>query len=256
MSVSTYDFANKTVFITGASTGIGRATALAFAKTGARLVLVDVNESAAAETVHLVEKEKAPVLFIKCDVSKSTEVKSAIEKAIQRFGTLDVAFNNAGIEGVQASTATCTEENWDRVIDTNLKGVWLCMKFQIEQMLKQNKGSIVNCSSIAGLIGFTNIAAYTASKHGVLGLTKTAALEYARQNIRVNAVCPGVIKTPMIDRFTNGSAEVEKQFAQSEPVGRLGEPEEIAEAVLWLASDKSSFVTGHPLVADGGWVAQ
>lgn len=256
MATSGYDFTNKTVFITGASTGIGRATALAFAKSGARLALVDVNESAATETLHLVEKEKAPVIFIKCDVSKSLEVKSAVEKTIQKFGTLDIAFNNAGIEGLQAPTAACTEENWDRVINTNLKGIWLCMKYQIEQMLKQNHGAIVNCSSIAGLIGFTNIAAYTASKHGVLGLTKTAALEYARQNIRVNAVCPGVIKTPMIDRFTQGSAEAEKQFAQSEPIGRLGMPEEIAEAVLWLASERSSFVTGHPLVADGGWVAQ
>lgn len=251
-----YNFENKTAFITGASTGIGRTTAVAFAQNRANVALIDVNTEAALETLSHIEKRGGKGIFIKCDVSKSDEVKNAIERTIAQFGSLDFAFNNAGIEGEQAATAESTEENWDRVIDINLKGIWLCMKFQIEHMLKKGGGSIVNCSSIAGQVAFANIPAYVASKHGVLGLTKTAAIEYARKNIRVNAVCPGVIKTPMIDRFTQGSAEAEKQFAEAEPIGRLGKPEEIAEAVLWLASEKSSFVTGHPLVVDGGWVAQ
>lgn len=251
-----YNFLNKTIFITGASTGIGRSTAVAFAKQGANLALVDVNSEEAMKTLELVQKEDRRAIFIKCDVSKDAEVKRAIAETLKEFKTLDVAFNNAGIEGASSPTAECTEENWDRVIDVNLKGVWLCMKYQIQQMLKQGQGSIINCSSIAGLVGFTNIPAYAASKHGLLGLTKTAALEYSKNNIRINAICPGVIKTPMIDRFTQGSVEAEKQFAAAEPMGRLGRPEEIADAVLWLASDKASFVTGHPLVVDGAWVAQ
>jgi NAD(P)-dependent dehydrogenase (short-subunit alcohol dehydrogenase family) len=179
-----------------------------------------------------------------------------IDKAIVQYGRIDYAFNNAGIEGLSAPTHECTDENWEKVIAVNLKGVWLCMKYEIPQMLKQGKGAIANNASIAGLVGFQNIPAYVASKHGVIGLTKNAALEYAKLGIRVNAVCPGVIKTPMVDRFTGKSKEVEKQFESMEPVGRLGQPEEVAEAVMWLCSDSSSFVTGDALPVDGGWTAQ
>ena len=165
-------------------------------------------------------------------------------------------FHNAGIEGKQAPTAESTEENWDRVIGINLKGVWLCLKHEIAQMLKQGGGAIVNMSSVAGLIGCQNIPAYTASKHGVLGLTKTAALEYAKKNIRVNTVCPGVIHIEMIERFSGGDPQAMEQLAESEPVGRLGKPEEVSAAVVWLCSSEASFITGHPLVVDGGMVAE
>jgi NAD(P)-dependent dehydrogenase (short-subunit alcohol dehydrogenase family) len=175
-----------------------------------------------------------------------------VEKTIQKYGRLDCAYNNAGIEGAPSSTVECSSENWDRTIDTNLKGVWLCMKYEIPEMLKHGKGSIVNCSSIAGLVGFETIPAYVASKHGVIGLTETAALEFAKKNIRVNAVCPGAIHTPMLDRFTKGE---EQQMANQDPMGRIGRPEEIAESVLWLCSDKASYVTGQSLAVDGGWVA-
>jgi NAD(P)-dependent dehydrogenase (short-subunit alcohol dehydrogenase family) len=251
-----YDFDDKVAFITGASTGIGRATALAFSKSGARVMVADVNVDSGMQTNHLIKESGGKVEFIKCDVSKAIEVQNAIEKTISLFGRLDFAFNNAGIEGQQALTPDCAEENWDQVININLKGVWLCMRYQIPQMLKQGGGAIVNCSSIAGLIGFPGIPAYVASKHGVIGLTKTAALEYAKSNIRINAICPGVIQTPMIDRFVHGEAQIQRQFMNGEPVGRMGQPEEIAAAALWLCSGQSSFVTGHPLVVDGGWVAQ
>lgn len=255
-NMNLYNFSKKTAFITGASMGIGKATALAFAKNGAQVVVVDVNLDAGMGVVQDIENKNGRAIFIKCDVSKDIEIKNAIEKTIIHFGSLDYAFNNAGIEGQQAITPDCTLENWDQTINVNLKGVWLCMKYQIPQMLKQGSGAIVNCASIAGLVGFAGSPAYVASKHGVIGLTKTAALEYAKQKIRVNAVCPGVIKTPMIDRFTHGDMQAEKELAQAEPIGRLGQPEEISEAVLWLCSEKSSFVTGHSLAVDGGWVAQ
>lgn len=251
-----YSFENKVAFITGASAGIGRATAMAFAKNGAMVAVVDVNDDGGLQTVHLIQEAGGTAFFIKCNVASSAEVQAAIVKTIEKYGRIDFAFNNAGIEGQSGNTADCSEENWQKVIDINLKGVWLCMKYQIPQMLKQKGGAIVNCSSIAGVVGFLEIPAYVASKHGVIGLTKTAALEFAKANIRVNAVCPGVIQTPMIDRFVHGEAQVRNQLVAGEPVGRIGQPEEIANAVLWLCSDASSFVTGHPLVVDGGWVAQ
>lgn len=253
---TSYDFKNSVAFITGASTGIGAATALAFGKAGAQVVLADVNPDAGGKTAHLIRENGGKATFIKCDVSKDSDVQSAVSQTVNLFGRLDIAFNNAGVEGLQAFTPDCSEENWNHVININLKGVWLCMKYQIPQMLKQGGGSIVNCSSIAGVIGFPGIAAYVASKHGVIGLTKTAALEYAKKNIRVNAVCPGVIQTPMIDRFVHGEAQLRKQLVDSEPVGRVGQPEEIADAVLWLSSPGAAFTTGHSLVIDGGWVAQ
>jgi NAD(P)-dependent dehydrogenase (short-subunit alcohol dehydrogenase family) len=255
---STKLFDGQVALITGAASGIGKATAFLFAQNGARTVLTDISEVEGQRVVsEIVKKFDTPSIFIKCDVSKSAEIEKIIEQTVNQFGRLDYAFNNAGIEGVANTTTECTEENWDKTINTNLKGVWLCMKYEIEQILKQGQGgAIVNCSSIAGLVGFTGTPAYTASKHGVLGLTKTAALEYAKSGIRINAVCPGIIDTPMIDRFTGGDKKAAAQITASEPIGRMGHPEEIAEAVIWLCSERSSFVTGHSLVADGGWVAQ
>ena len=247
-------FKDKVALVTGASFGIGRATALAFAKKGAKVVLADWKEN--QETMDLIKSIGGEAIFVKCDVSKAADVKALIEKTIATFGHLDYAYNNAGIEGTSAPIHECTEENWDKTIDVNLKGVWLCMKYEIIEMLKKGKGAIVNCSSVAGLVGFQGLPAYVASKHGIIGLTKTAALECAKLGIRVNAVCPGVIKTPMIDRLTANNKDTEAQFASQEPVGRLGLPEEIANAVIWLCSDKSSFVTGHAMPVDGGWVAQ
>lgn len=246
----------KVALVTGASSGIGRATAIAFAQEGSFVAVSDVDQAGGLQTVKLIEQLGKEAAYYPCDVSKENEVKSLIQSIVTKWGRLDFAFNNAGVEGQQAFTPDCTDDNWEKVIGINLKGVWLCMKYEIPVMLKQGGGSIVNCASIAGLLGFPGIPAYAASKHGVIGLTRTAALEYAKSNIRVNAVCPGVIQTPMIDRFTHGEARIQKQLVAGEPVGRVGTPEEIASAVLWMCSDGASFVTGHPLVVDGGWVAQ
>ena len=249
-----HTFKDKVALVTGGSSGIGRATAVAFARKGAKVVIADWIEN--QETMDLIENLGGESIFVKCDVSKSADVKTLIEKTINTFGRLDFAFNNAGIEGTSAPTQDCSEENWDKTIDINLKGIWLCMKYEIPEMLKNRKGAIVNCSSVAGLVGFRGSPAYVASKHGVIGLTKTAALECAKLGIRVNAVCPGIIKTPMIDRATGNKKEAEQQFMAMEPVGRFGLPEEIANAVLWLCSDEASFVTGIEMPVDGGFVAQ
>lgn len=248
------EFKNKVAIVTGGASGIGRATALAFAKKGAKVIVVDWKEN--AETVDIIKKSGGEALFIKCDVSKLSDVKAMVEKTIATFGRLDYAFNNAGIEGKQGDTQDCSEENFDKTIGVNLKGVWLCMKYEIPEMIKQGKGVIVNCSSVAGLVGFAGLPAYVASKHGVIGLTKTSALECAKLGIRVNAVCPGVIQTPMIDRITGKDKEAIEQFTGLEPVGRFGQPEEIANAVIWMCSDGASFVTGHAMAVDGGFVAQ
>ena len=246
----------KTALITGGSFGIGQAAAVAFAKQGANVVVADWIEDKDQVTMKQISACGGTGIFVKCDVSKEDKVHAMIDKAIARFGKLDFAFNNAGIEGISAPTHECTEENWDKTLAVNLKGVWLCMKYEIQLMLKQGKGSIVNCSSVAGLVGFQGLPAYVASKHAVVGITKTAALENAKQGIRINAVCPGVIKTAMIDRLTGKDKEVEKQYADMEPVGRMGQPEEVAEAVVWLCSDKASFVTGQALAVDGGFITQ
>lgn len=176
--------------------------------------------------------------------------------AVAAYGRLDCAFNNAGIEGAMADTVACTEENWDRTLAVNLKSIWLCMKHEIPRMLEQGGGAIVNCASIAGLVGFGNLPAYTASKHGVVGITRSAALEYAKRGIRINAVCPGVIRTPMVERVFGAQPGMEAQLAAGEPIGRLGRPEEIAAAVLWLRSEQASFVTGQAIAVDGGWTTQ
>ncbi len=248
-------FDGKVALVTGGSYGIGRATAVAFAKRGAKVVVVDWKEDKDNETIKLIKSAGGDALFVQCDVSGSNEVRDMIEKAIARFGRLDFAFNNAGIEGETAPTHECTEANWDKTIGINLKGVWLCMKHEIPQMLKAGKGVIVNCASIAGLSGFAGLPAYVATKHGVVGLTKSAALEYAKKGIRVNAVCPGVIHTAMIDRITGRDKEVEKQYIAMEPIGRMGNPEEVAEAVIWLCSDAASFVTGIAMPVDGGFTS-
>jgi NAD(P)-dependent dehydrogenase (short-subunit alcohol dehydrogenase family) len=246
-------FENKVAIVTGGSFGIGKATAKAFAKRGAKVVIADWVED--YSTLKEIEDDGGSALFVKCDVSKVSDVTALITKTMETFGRLDFAVNNAGIEGATAPTHECTEENWDKTISINLKGVWLCMKQEIPPMLKAGKGAIVNIASIAGLVGFSGLPAYVVSKHGIVGLTKTAALEYAKQGIRVNAVCPGVIRTAMIDRLTGKDKIVEKQFEAMEPVARMGEPEEVAEAIVWLCSDAASFVTGHALAVDGGWIA-
>ena len=245
-------FHGKVAIVTGGSFGIGRAAAVAFAKRGATVVVADLLEDKENETINLIKSEGSDALFIKCDVSIGTDVKKMVEKTIEQFGRLDYAFNNAGIEGHTAITHECTEENFDKTISVNLRGVWLCMKNEIPHILK-NKGAIVNCASVAGLNGFVGLPAYVATKHGVIGLTRTAALEYAQQGIRVNAVCPGVIHTSMIDRITGKDKEAEKQFTAMEPIGRMGNPEEVAEAVVWLCSDAASFVTGIAMPVDGGF---
>ena len=250
------EFEGKVALVTGASSGIGRATAEAFARDGARVVAADVLDDAGRETVERIEASGGTATFVRCDVSSAADVENMVRHARSAYGRLDCAFNNAGIEGELANTVDCTEENWDRTLGINLKGVWLCMKHEIPVMLEHGGGAIVNCASVAGLVGFRNLPAYSASKGGVVELSRTTALEYSDQGIRVDSICPGVIRTPMIDRIVHGDAEAEAEFTALEPIGRMGTPEEIADAVLWLCSGRASFVTGHALVADGGLVAQ
>jgi NAD(P)-dependent dehydrogenase (short-subunit alcohol dehydrogenase family) len=244
-------FAGKVVFVTGAGSGIGRATALAFAREGASVVGASASAQENQETARMIEEAGGRVLAVTCDVRQTEDVKRALDRTIETFGHLDIAFNNAGVEQGPAATAELTEEEWDRIVDTDLRGVFLCMKHEIPLLLKQGGGAIVNTSSGAGIKGFKG-AAYVAAKHGVVGLTKAAALEYAQANIRVNAVAPGIIDTAMMQRFSGGTPEGRQAVIAQEPVGRMGKPEEIAAAVLWLCSDAASFVTGSVLVADGG----
>ncbi|MCZ7384014.1 MAG: SDR family oxidoreductase [Candidatus Methanoperedens sp.] len=247
---------NKVALVTGGGSGIGRACALAFAREGARVVVADVMERGGKETVQMIQETGGESIFVKTDVSKPADVEALVKRAVDTYGRLDCGINNAGIEGIMAQTADYIEENWERVININLKGVWLCMKYEIPEMQKQGGGAIVNMASVAGLVGFQGMPAYCASKGGIIQLTKVAALEYAKAGIRVNAVCPGVIRTPMVERVTGGNPEAEAQFTAIEPVGRMGTPGEIAESVVWLCSEAASFVTGHPMVVDGGLTAQ
>ena len=242
--------------MTGAGSGIGRESALAFAASGAQVMVSDVVVEGGEETVARIKAAGGEATFRRADVSQRTDVEALIRHTVDTYGRLDCAHNNVGIEGDMAPTADCTEANWDRTIAINLKGVWWCMKYEIPQMLEQGGGVIVNTSSVAGLVGFVNLPAYVASKHGIAGLTKTAALEYAQQGTRVNAVCPGVIYTPMVDRIVGGDAAAEAQFTTLEPVGRMGAPAEVAQAVVWLCADAASFVTGIAMPVDGGFVAQ
>lgn len=250
------DLAGKVAMVTGASTGIGRATAFALADAGATVVVVDVDDERGELVAAELRDKGATARFVHADVTDDAQVEEAVAAVVDAYGGLDLAFNNAGIEGTPAITHECTPETWQRTLAVNLTGVWSCMRHEIPRMLERGGGAIVNCSSVAGLVGFASIPAYVASKHGVVGLTKTAALEYATEGIRVNAVCPGVIDTEMIDRFTGGQPEAAAAMVATEPVGRMGHPEEIADAVVWLLSDRASFVTGQAVAVDGGLVAR
>lgn len=247
---------HRVALVTGGSSGIGKAAALAFADAGYRVVVADVSVEEAQDTVEQIRSRNREAFFVETDVSEPDEVAALIEATIATYGQLDCAFNNAGIEGEMAGIVECTEENWDRTLAVNLKSVWLCMKREIPAMLEHGGGAIVNCASIAGLVGFNGLPAYTASKHGIIGLTRSAALEYAQRGIRINAVCPGVIQTPMVERVFGEHPDMKAQLTASEPVGRLGDPDEIAAAVLWLCSDQASFVIGQAIAVDGGWTAQ
>ncbi len=255
MESNALNFKDKVCLVTGASTGIGRETALQFAACGAKVAISDINLDRAHETQTALKLNGADCLLISCDVSKPQEIKNLIETVMQKYGRLDCAVNNAGVEGAMAPLLDSSLENWEKVIDTNLRSVWLCMKYEIPEMIKSGGGTIVNISSIAGLIGFPGLSAYVASKHGIIGLTKTAALEYASQNIRVNAVCPGPIMTPMLERLMETEG-LKEQLTKSVPQGRIGRPQEVAKSIVYLCSDFSTYVTGQSLAVDGGWVAQ
>jgi NAD(P)-dependent dehydrogenase (short-subunit alcohol dehydrogenase family) len=251
----TTELHGKVGIVTGGTSGIGRDAAILFAKAGAKVVVAGRREVEGKETIDLIRAAGGDCLFVKTDVSQAAEVLALVRKTVEKFGRLDIAFNNAGIEGNWIPIAEQSEEDWDRTIDINLKGVWLCLKYEIQQMLKQGGGgAIVNMASVAGLIGSAGAATYCASKHGVMGLTKSAALETARSGIRVNVVCPAVIETPMGERVW-GEPEVKKFALGLHPIGRFGRPMEVAEAVVWMCSDRASFMTGQSLVLDGGFLA-
>lgn len=243
-------FTDKVALVTGAASGIGRATAVAFSAEGARVAILDLSEDALQETGAAIRQSGGEVLLLACDVSAPEAVEAAVNRIVETFGRLDIAFNNAGVENKAAAVADIELAEWDRILDINLRGTFVCMKHELAQVVRQGSGAIVNTSSGAGIRGVAGGAAYAASKHAIIGLTRSAALDYASQGIRVNAVLPGNIETPMMDRFTGG--DIQKAI-DLEPVGRLGKPEEIAEAVLWMCSDSGGFVTGAATVVDGGW---
>jgi NAD(P)-dependent dehydrogenase (short-subunit alcohol dehydrogenase family) len=246
----------KVAIVTGGASGIGRAAAIAFARDGASVIVVDISLDG-EQTAAMIRQAKGEATFVSCDVSSADDVRGMVDATLKTYGRIDCAFNNAAIQGSVASIVDCTEENFDRVVRINLKGIWNCLKYQIPPMLAQGKGAIVNTSSVAGVVGHRGLPAYTAAKHGVIGLTKVAALENAALGVRINAICPGGIETPMLDRTARviGPDFLTATLA-AQPIGRLGKPQEVAEAAVWLCSDLSSFVTGHTMMVDGGWVAQ
>jgi NAD(P)-dependent dehydrogenase (short-subunit alcohol dehydrogenase family) len=251
----TTELEGKVGLVTGGTSGIGRDAAVLFAKAGAKVVVSGRREKEGKETIDLIRAAGGDGLFVKSDVSRDAEVAALVQKTVEKFGRLDVAFNNAGIEGAWIPITEQSEEDWDRTIDINLKGVWLCLKYEIRQMLKQGSGgAIVNMASVAGWIGSAGAATYCASKHGVMGLTKAAALETAQSGIRINVVCPAVIETPMAERIF-GAPEMQKFALGLHPIGRFGTPMEVGEAVVWMCSDRASFMTGQSLVLDGGMLA-
>ena len=255
MTTQLLDYTGKVVLVTGGSTGIGRATALAFAAQGAKVAIGDISD-AAQQTVEEIKAAGGEAIFVKTNVADAASVEALVQATVDTFGQLDCAFNNSGVLPPTVALAEIEESDFDRVLDVDLKGVFLCMKYEIIQMLEQGNGAVVNTSSVAGLVGLAGSSPYVASKHGVVGLTKTAALEFAQKNIRVNAVCPGVFRTPLVERIICNLPEREEQYLAAQPIGRMGEPEELAEAVVWLCSDAASFVTGHAFPVDGGFVAR
>jgi len=248
-------FEGKVALVTGAGSGPGGAPARPPAAEGGRIVVADIDVAAGQETVDLIALAGGDAVCQRADVARAGDVQAMVDRAMGAYGRLDCAVNNAGIETESAPTAECTEENWDRTLAVNLKGVWLCMKYEIPRMLERG-GSIVNTSSVYGLIGCPGGVAYAASKHGINGMTKTTALEYATARIRVNSVCPGAIQTPMIDRLAANQQDYQQRLVATEPVGRMATPDEVAAAIVWLCSDAASFVTGIEMPVDGGWVAR
>ena len=247
----------RVALVTGGGSGIGRAAATAFARAGASVVVADIDAAGGHDTVELVTSRGGAATFVQADVTLATQVEKMLELTLETYERLDCALNNAGISGpVGTTTADYDEHEWDRVVNIDLKGVWLCMKHELTHMLRAGGGAIVNTASIAGLVGLPGSSPYVASKHGVVGLTKTAALEYATQGIRVNAVCPGVIDTPLVERIVERTPERKQFYLDAQPIGRLGTPEEVAAAIVWLCSDEASFVTGQAFPVDGGFVAR
>jgi NAD(P)-dependent dehydrogenase (short-subunit alcohol dehydrogenase family) len=249
-------FENKVALITGAASGLGLATAKAFAESGASVAMADWNEKAVHSAAEELAAQGYKTLAIRCDVAEDAQVEAMVKETVATFGQLDAAYNNAGVQNVLAETADSSRDDYDRVMGINLRGVWICMKFELQQMRKQGSGAIVNCSSLGGLIGGARRGIYHAAKHGVIGFTKSAALEYAMRGIRVNDVCPGMIQTPMSDQMIaeGQGEELNAMLKTYVPMGRLGRPEEIADAVLWLCSSAASYVTGQSISIDGGYV--